>query len=503
MTSAVDLLQAELERSGEPVTRVETHVSTLLFRGGHVWKVKRPVHFEFIDLSTPERRREVCHREVELNSRMAPDVYEGVVDVVDAAGTVVDCAVLMKRMPDERRLSTLVRAGTAGDACIDGVARAVVALHEAAARGPRIDEVATPLAVEHLWQRSTEDLRRFVPSLLSGEDYERLRSLEHHWIAGRHELLLGRIAAGHIVDGHGDLLADDIFCLDDGPRVLDCLEFDDLLRYGDVLQDLAFLVMDLERLGRADLGEVLVDRYVELSGEHHPRSLLHFWVAYRALVRAKIAALRHEQLPDSDEHGRDAAAEQCRSLFALALGRLRRARVDLVVVGGLPGTGKSTVAEAVAEAIGAVVLSSDRVRKELTGTTGTSAAASFGAGIYASATTADTYEELMRRAAVLLRHGESVVLDASFGEEHFRVAARGVAFDCVAHLTELRTVCDRVTSDRRLLSRPHDGSHPSDASPAVAAAMAGRAAPWPEAVAVDTEGPPEASVAAALAALAR
>ena len=231
----------------------ETHVSTLVFEGDLVHKRKKAVRFPFVDLSTPDKRLEMCEREVELNRRFSPDVYLGVEEIVDEAARVVDHAVLMRRMPAERRLATLARQHLDVAPCLRSVARVMATCHAGSARSEVISSVATPAALRDLWERSLRELEAFVPRPLDGSMLTRVDELAHRYLDGRSALLADRIARGRIVDGHGDLLADDIFCLDDGPRILDCLEFDDRLRWGDVLLDVGFLAMDLERLGRTDL----------------------------------------------------------------------------------------------------------------------------------------------------------------------------------------------------------------------------------------------------------
>lgn len=232
---AVDLLAATLP---SPIERAETHISTLLFSDGWAYKVKKPVRFEFIDLSTPQLREQDCRREFELNRRFAPDVYDSVIEIRNTSGEVVDHAVKMRRMPTDRRLTTLVATPTDLRDTIREIAKRVAVAHEAADRGARIDAVATADAVRHLWRRSLDDLATFRSGAV---DHDRLRiidALAMRYLDGRADLFEHRIASGHIVDGHGDLLADDIFCLADGPRILDCLEFDDQLRFGDVLLDI-------------------------------------------------------------------------------------------------------------------------------------------------------------------------------------------------------------------------------------------------------------------------
>ena len=243
----------EASRPGADV--LETHISTVAFDGDVVHKRKKDVRFPFIDLSTPERREAICRREVELNSRFSPDVYLGVEEVVDDDGIVVDHAVRMRRMPADRRLSTLVRGTADVDSCLRQIARLIAIAHAEAVTDAEISSVATTSALRQLWQQNLVELEPFVPEPLDRGSLAEIGNLADRYLAGRGRLVEDRIRRGCVVDGHGDLLADDIYCLDDGPRVLDCLEFDDRLRWGDVLYDVGFLAMDLERLGRPDLAE--------------------------------------------------------------------------------------------------------------------------------------------------------------------------------------------------------------------------------------------------------
>ena len=243
--------------------------------------------------------------------------------------------------------------------------------------------MATPAALHDLWDRNLREISSFVPDPLDPAMVARIGDLAHRYLDGRSELLNERIARGRIVDGHGDLLAEDIFCLADGPRILDGLEFDDRLRWGDVVYDIGFLAMDLEHLGRLDLALAFLDWYREYTAETHPRSLEHHYVAYRALVRAKISCLK----------GGAEDRIEARAYLVQCQRHLLDARVQLVVVGGLPGTGKSTLAAALGDELGWPVLRSDEVRKELAGLDPLDhAPAAYGTGLYAPSITDATYE---------------------------------------------------------------------------------------------------------------
>ena len=470
----------------------ETHAGVVFFLGDRAYKVKNPVDLGFLDYSTRAAREASCRREVELNRRLAPDVYLGVADVIGPDGELADHLVVMRRMPVERRLSALVEAGADVAGELRRIAHVVAAFHASAERSAAADGVASPDALARRWSDNTDGMLPYTEEVLDRGAVGEVDALAHAYLSGRRRLIESRIGAGRACDGHGDLLADDIFCLEDGPRILDCLEFDDALRFEDVLADVAFLAMDLERLGRPELGRVFLDAYREESGDRWPESLAHHHIAYRAQVRAKVTAIRAGQ-------GHEGSAEEARRLLGICRDHLDAARVRLVVVGGLPGTGKSTLAAGLGDALGAVVLRSDEVRKELLGLAPVdSAAAAFGEGAYDASTTGATYDELLRRAEALVTMGESVVLDASWTDGARRVAARRLADETHSELTELECVAPTEVAAARMRARAERGRDASDADASIAAAMAAAADPWPEAAAVRTVGPPDAVLAGAL-----
>lgn len=461
----------------------ETHVGAVIVVGDRAYKLKKPVDLGFVDFREREDRLAVCRREVELNRRLAPDVYLGVADVHGPDGAVCDHLVVMRRMPADASLAALVDAGTPVAECLRQVARLVAAFHGGAQRSPEISAEGDRDAVRRRWQGNFEGLRPYRGELLDGDLVDEIERRALDFLAGRAALFAIRVEQGRIVDGHGDLLAEDIFCLDDGPRVLDCIEFDDRLRWLDTLDDAACLAMDLEYRGRRDLAERFLQLYREFSGDPAPLALRHHYVAYRAVVRAKVACLQHSA-------GTADKAGDARRHAALAVAQLRAGTVRLVLVGGLPGTGKSTVSGLLADRLGAVLLSSDRIRKEL--------ATGDDADLYTPAQKWRTYAELTHRAAELLARGESVVLDASWTRQADRELAIETAERTYSELTALRCSAPAALAAERLRSREPGWS---DADPEVAAAMAAGADPWPEAQTVPTTGTPEEALSRALAVL--
>ena len=470
---------------------VETHISTLVFVGDRVWKSKKSVDLGFADLRGHEARRHACAREVALNRRLAPDVYLGVADVLDETGRP-DHLVVMRRLDPERRLATLLADGHPdGRRLLVDVGRRVGNFHRTADRSSAISAAGRSESLEALWDDSTAELLRSGADVVSSAQVDAVAAAAHRFLRGRRRLLDSRVAAGWIVDGHGDLRAEDIFCLDDGPRILDCIDFDDALRHVDVLADIAFLVMDVERLGGEAEVAALVSAWVDAIGVPdvvHP-ALLHHFVAQRAQVRAKVACLRLGQL-DPRDPGAPALVDEARQLLGLCADHLDAGRIRLVVVGGAPGVGKTTVADRLGAVTGWPVLHSDMVRSDVV------APAPFGstldAGRYRPAARHAVYRRLLDEAGRHLELGASVIVDASWSEPDHRRAASVAAERHEADLVELWCRCDPALAAERVASRPVAGG--SEATPEVARAIAGRFAPWPTAGVVDTSGSGDGAV---------
>ncbi len=458
----------------------ETHVSTVFLTSDHVYKLKKPVALAFLDFRDLDARRQACEREVELNRRIAPDVYLDTLEVRNRDGTVFDYLVKMRRLPDARCLTNLVASGADIAPEIRLIARRLVTFHGSAPRSSEIDAAATPEAIRELWCRTVDELLETEDLPVDPDTVYRIATLVERYIAGRRKLFQQRIAQNHICDGHGDLLANDIFCLDTGPQILDCIEFDDRLRFGDVLSDLAFLAMDLELLHRPDLARGLFNAYTTFSGEHHPASLAHFYIAYRALVRCKVAIIRRHQT------GNPADTVEAYRLLFVAADHMERARSIITMIGGLPGTGKSTLAGILGNAFGWVVVSSDEVRRDVAGVgRNIRSEAGFEQGLYTPEFSEATYSEMTRRCRDLVQAGECVILDASFARSAWRDAIRNVARDCNAELVELHVVAPADLARQRIEQRRHS-DHISDATSAIAAKMAQIAEAWPAAPRIDT-----------------
>ena len=502
------------------VRLVQTHISWVFIAGDRVYKVKKPANFGFLDFSTLRRRAHACRREVALNRRLAPGLYLGVVPIFEhrapqaphpalsragsgvargyslrPPGRVVDYAVVMRLLPQERLLATLLARGAANAADVRRVARRIASFHaRAAAAAPRWRRVAV------LAENLRENFRQTLPFLektVSGGDYLLVWDYNHDFFERRRPLLEKRAREGRIRDGHGDLHAEHVSVERSRVRIYDCIEFSDRLRQCDVAADIAFLYMDLLHHRRPDLASALMDEYLRRSGDWEVRLLIPFYACYRAVVREKVESFRLAD-PGITAARKRAAARRATSYFRLARELARRdARPRLILVGGLPGSGKSTIAAAMAERIGADCVASDVLRKELAGAEpGERLTAAVGAGVYNTGMTDLTYRELLVRAERQLRGGRSVVLDATFGRGADRRQAAALALAVGGVLVAAECRCPVKVARQRLASRKRPGyTGPSDAGWDVYRAMRRTFAPWPGAVRVDTTKPVERCLA--------
>lgn len=464
----------------------ETHTGVVVLAGDRAYKSKKPVLTDFLDFRTPEKRERACLREVELNRRLSPASYLGVAHLDDPAGGPAEPIVVMRRYRDDDRLASMITRGQSDESIqvvLDTIAGILADFHERAERSRLIDAQGNGGAIDQRWRENLSELHRYAGMAISGVADESIERIEHRvteFISGRALLFKRRIEEGCIVDGHGDLLADDIFFVDGEPALLDCLEFDDQLRYVDRIDDAAFLAMDLEFLGRKDLGDYFLERYVAYSADSAPSSLRDFYIAYRAVVRAKVDCVRLLQ-------GKSEAAVDAARHLAIAAKHLESGAIRLALIGGSPGTGKSTLARALAERVGAQVISTDDVRRELresgaiTGDPGV-----LNAGLYSPETVATVYEVALRHARMCLSDGQSVILDGTWRDPLNRAHAQRLATE--THSTLMELVCTATVdtaADRIMTRRPGN----SDVTPEIAATLAAQHTGWDNAHRMDTSRP--------------
>jgi aminoglycoside phosphotransferase family enzyme/predicted kinase len=437
----------------QTVDLIETHVSWVFILERDVFKLKKPVNFGFLDFRTLDARKSACDAEVRLNARLAPGVYLGVAPVrrspggahvIDSAnsadGPVVDWAVHMARLSDECRADVLLAKGALHDGDIDAIAERISAFHGEATGGASAARFGSIDAIRRNVDENFAQAREAASASVGAERADEIARWQLDFLAAHAERFARRAAEGRVRECHGDLRLEHVYLgVAACPTVIDCIEFNDRFRFGDTCSDVAFLSMDLAAHGRVDLAERFLARYARASDDFDLYEVVDFYESYRAYVRGKIAALRASD-PGLDARDRERAEREARRHFLLALAAPRRPAMApiLVAVGGTIASGKSTVAEHLGAALSAPVLEADRTRKAMLGVAPTHPLDEDPwRGAYDPAVTDRVYEELLRRADVVLASGRPVVVDASFRSREMRrrvgaLAHRhGVRFDFV------------------------------------------------------------------------
>jgi aminoglycoside phosphotransferase family enzyme/predicted kinase len=456
----------------------QTHISYVFLAGPYVYKVKKAVKFPFLDYSTLENRRHFCDEEVRLNRRLAPNTYLKTVAICRAQGSfyldekisdrerIIEYAVKMNRLPEDRMLTSLIRDGSVKPGHIAEITKKLAAFHKKAA----IENSArfgSPQAIASTVTDNFRETRRFIGCTLEKSTFEKTRDYTEGFLKENSDLLERCVAEGHVREGHGDLRAEHI-CLVGDIEIFDCIEFDEALRYNDVASELGFLSMDLDFLGETDLSAKLESAYASAARDPGMATLLPFYKCYRAYVRGKVESLKSDE-QDVGEHERRQAALQALRYFLLSTRYAKGAsKPMLLIVSGIVASGKSTVARLLSARTGFSVLDSDRVRKKLAGISPTTRAReSYQSGIYAEEFTRLTYESLLKTADDQLAKGQGVIVDATFGNPQYRRLFVDLASRFNVPILFIACRADENTIRQRLKNRRDDEHGVSDATCAV------------------------------------
>jgi len=419
----VELLSNSATHADRPasIRTLETHISWVFLTTRFAYKLKKPVRFEFLDFSTPELRHRACLEEVRLNRRLAPDVYLDVLPITSGsgdalalagAGEPVDWVVKMRRLPASQALDKLLRRDALTADQVQALAQHLVDFY---ARLPpeRLSRVDYCQSLERHIRANGDSLLPALPRQVI--PLRRALGAQLRYLRLHADLFGQRIAQGRIVEGHGDLRPEHIY-LEDPPAIIDCIEFSAELRTVDVADELSFLALECERLGHSELGDEVLSTYQRVCDDQVFPALLAFYKSYRASVRAKVALLRARQVAPTAARPLARDIRQYINLaddYAAQLGP-----PSLVVVGGLMGTGKSTLAQTLADSLACDLLATDRVRRSMVGAS--AAPLAYGQGIYRPQIRHRVYNELFRQARRLLDRGQSVTLDGAFLSRRLR-----------------------------------------------------------------------------------
>ncbi len=463
------------------VDLIETHISWVLLAGEHAWKLKKPLDLGFLDFSTLERRREACEAELRLNRRTVPELYEAVVPVwqteegvrvgdqrVDAAApgaTPLDYLVRMRRFDQSALFEARLAAGQLEPALFDRLARHVAAFHEGAAVAQPGDGFGDAVAVMAPVRQNFAQIRERVSDAALLRELARIESWAEARFAALAPVFDARLEAGRVRECHGDLHLGNLIVLDGEPRLFDAIEFSAALRWTDVVADIAFLVMDLQARGRMDLASRFLNAWLERSGDYAGLRLLPWYLSYRAMVRAKVAAIRAGQVEGA---ARADTLAECARYLTLAAAQMQTPAPALLIASGVSGSGKTSQSQPLVEGCGVIRVRADVERKRLFGLDADARSGStLGGGLYSAEASARTYARLAELAREVVEAGYPVLVDATFLKRSQRAAfaelaaTLGVPFAILAFDAPVETLRARVRQ------RAEAGADASEADVAV------------------------------------
>ena len=469
MTVLPELVSALLKPEAYPDTPetiqlVQTQMSFVFLTGHYVYKIKKPVNLGYLDYTTLEKRSALCFKEVELNRRLCPSVYLGVVPItktlgkisLNGPGEIIEYAVKMHSLPQDRMMNLLLQQDKVDAGMLGALAAKLAEFHAAADSGADIAEFGNIKAIKTNCDENFSQTEKYIGETISNEKYNSLKDFTGSFLTNNVSLFRGRVKGRCIRDCHGDLHAAHV-CFTRDICIYDCIEFNDRFRYCDTASEIAFLAMDMDHYGRADLSRLFVQAYIDKSGDKDLRKLLNFYKCYRAYVRGKVEGFKLGD-PYINEEEKKKSKNTAAGYFDLAES-YTWSKPKLIIMVGLVGTGKSTVAGELARRLGLVSISSDITRKKLAGiSSGEHCLEDFSGGIYSPEFTKKTYDALYSGAEGVLSQGGSVVLDAAFLKREERLKAAAIAARSGADFTVVECSLAETVVKKRLAERLKLGS---------------------------------------------
>ena len=452
---------------------IETHISWVLLAGRYAYKIKKSVDLGFLNFTSLALRRDYCKEEIRLNRRLAPQLY---LDVIPIGGTsesplfgakpAIEYAVRMRRFPTSMQLDRLVARSKLLPAHIDSLATTIAQFHNGLPAAETASEFGTAAATHAAVSKSFEQLQA---TLAGGKDEISVvalyQALQAEYDKSKYRLEQ-RHMRGFIRECHGDLHLGNIALIRNQPTPFDCIEFNPTLRWIDVMNEVAFPVMDLLHYQRPDLAFRFLNAYLESTGDYSAVPLLRYYVAYRAVVRAMVNAIRAGQT-SVGEQARTEAMAYCRDFVALAAQRLAWDRPALIITHGLPGSGKTTFSQVALERLQAIRIRSDVERKRLFGLAPLADSVALAEPIYTVNATQQTYARLHELARELLTAGIAVIVDAAFLRRHERELFFGLAHELAVPFAIASLQASTTALKARITRRRNESNDASEADLAV------------------------------------
>jgi hypothetical protein len=453
------------------VELIETHISYVFIAGELVYKVKKPVKFDFLDFTSLEKRKFYCEEELRLNKRLAPNTYLDVVAISrDSQGNIIlgkgveiiDYAVRMKKLPADRMLKNLLVQGLVDEKIMDNLAGKIAAFHLQAQTGGHIDKMGDIENIRNNNKENFSETINYINVTIPGYQYTFIKDYTENFLTEKKALLEKRVTDHKIRDGHGDLHLEHI-CVADEIIIFDCIEFNERFRCGDVAEDVAFLTMDLDFNGYPQHADIFIESYIKHSGDTDLSALLNFYRCYYAYVRGKVISFRLDQ-EELQEFERGQITKNAARYFDLAYTYATRLdKPALILTAGLMGSGKSYQACALAARLGAEIIRTDLLRKKLFNIKPTERRyEDFGQGIYSDDTSRIIYDKAYDLAAQKIKQGKAVIIDASFKKQAERQKAMKMARNLGVHFYILECICSDEITKKRLEKRIQENDNASD-----------------------------------------
>ena len=426
---------------------IETHISWVVLTGQYAYKIKKPVNFGFLNFSTLEKRKKYCEQELQLNRRLAPDIYLNVVPIsgtidkprIASSNIAFEYAVKMRQFPQSAQLDNMLEAGELENTHIDAIASMVASFHQNTAVAAKNTSFGSP---ENILKPVAENFEQISKILDSNTDDNKLDQIKQ-WSIAEYErlkpILIQRKQQGFIRECHGDMHLRNLVWLNNKAVAFDCIEFDENFRWIDVISEITFLMMDLQDRQQPRLANLLLNVYLEKTGDYEGIQVLSFYLCYRAMVRAKVEILRITQT--SEESNTENLSEY-QTYIELAFQYTQPIKQKLIIMRGLSASGKSTVSQQLLEYTGAIRIRSDVERKRLfdislpdvenDASQKLKQAQGINIGLYSKEASAQTYNKLLQLSSVILSAGHSALIDAAFLERHQREPFQKLASQVVA-----------------------------------------------------------------------
>jgi uncharacterized protein len=416
-----------------PIQLIQTHISYVLLAGDYAYKVKKPANFGFLDFSTLAQRQHFCKEELRLNRRLCPELYLDVLAIVETpegnyrfatnvTETVAEVMIRMQQFDQENLFSQLFAKNLLTLEQMQTLGKDVATFHALAQTDAEIQAYGSLAATQQVDENNYGLSEQFIGRSQTAAQFEQTREFTRHFFSQHSDWFSQRQAAGKIRECHGDLHLGNICLYQDQIQVFDCIEFNKEFRNIDTIYDAAFLVMDLQFLGRPDLANAFLNSYLEWTGDYWGAVLLPLYLSMRAYIRGNVNSLAlNDPAISSDE--KVAIQDRAAAYYRLAWNYTQPQQGRIFMMSGLSGVGKSTVARQLAQLSNAIQIRSDAVRKHLAGISlnqrGDQAGA-VGSGIYTPEMTQKTYDQLLELAVLLAGQGFTVILDAKYDRQALR-----------------------------------------------------------------------------------